>query len=104
VFGRGTSHARQNDIDTDWRTLEGRDLLILRREPPLAQDYQPYFRSIEVKAIALGGGTYHALLGTGFNYAAYRTGVLADIRARYYRIPPRLPVGRCYFFERYFAA
>lgn len=103
VFGRGTSHARQDDIDTDWRTLAGKDLLILRREPPLPQDYQPYFRSIEVKTIALGGGTYHALLGTGFNYAAYRAGVLADIRERYYRIPPRLPVGRCYFFERYFA-
>jgi 4-amino-4-deoxy-L-arabinose transferase-like glycosyltransferase len=103
VFGRGTSHARQDDIDTDWRSLSGKDLLILRREAPLAQDYQPFFRSIEVKTIALGGGTYHALLGTGFNYAAYRAGVLADIRERYYRIPPRLPVGRCYFFERYFA-
>ena len=103
VFGRGTSHARQDDIDTDWRSLAGRDLLILRREAPLPQDYQPYFSRIEVKRIALGGGSYHALLGTGFNYEAYRAGVLADIRQRYYRIPPQLPVGRCYFFERYFA-
>ena len=68
----------------------------------LAQDYQPYFRRIEVKRIPLGGGSYHAILGRGFNYAAYRAGVLADIRDRYYRIPPWLPVGRCYFFERYF--
>jgi len=102
VFGRGTSHARQNDIDTDWRSLAGKDLLILRREPPLPQDYQPYFRSIGVKRISLGGGSYHALLGTGFDYETYRTGVLTDIRDRYYRIPPRLPVGHCYFFERYF--
>jgi 4-amino-4-deoxy-L-arabinose transferase-like glycosyltransferase len=102
VFGRGTSHARQDDIDTDWRSLAGKDLLILRREPPLPQDYQPYFRSIAVKRISLGGGSYHALLGSGFNYEAYRAGVLADIRDRYYRIPPRLPVGHCYFFERYF--
>lgn len=103
VFGRGTAHARQDDIDTDWRDQEGRDMVILRREAPLAQDYQPYFRAIEVKRIALGGGSYHAVIGTGFNYQAYRAGVLADIREHYYRIPARLPVGRCYFFERYFA-
>jgi 4-amino-4-deoxy-L-arabinose transferase-like glycosyltransferase len=102
VFGRGTSHARQDDITTDWRAYAEKDLVVLRREPPLAQDYQPYFRAIETKKIPLGGGVYHALIGRGFNYEAYRAGVLADVREHYYRIPPALPVGRCYFFERYF--
>ena len=102
VFGRGTSHARQDDVTTDWRAYAGKDLVVLRREPPLEQDYQPYFRAIETKKIPLGGGVYHALIGRGFNYEAYRAGVLADVRAHYYRIPAALPVGRCYFFERYF--
>jgi hypothetical protein len=102
VFGRGTSHARQDDIDTDWRVYAGKDLVVLRREAPLPQDYQPYFRTIEVRKIALGGGSYHAILGRGFDYESYRTGVLTDIRDRFYRIPARLPVERCYFFERYF--
>jgi len=103
VFGRGTSHARQDDIDTDWRQFAGRDLLILRREAPLSQDYAPYFREFQVKRIALGGRDFHAVIGRGFDYAAYRRGVLADVRDRFYRIPPLLPQGRCYFFERYFA-
>jgi hypothetical protein len=103
VFGLGGSHARQDDIDSDWRTFAGKDFLVLRREAPLPQDYQPYFASIEVRKIALGGGTYHAVLGRGFRYEAYRTGVLAQVRGRYYRIPPALPVGGCYFFERYFS-
>jgi hypothetical protein len=102
VFGRGTSHARQADIDTDWRGYDGKDLVILRREPPLMQEYQPYFRAVEVKRIPLGSGVYHAVLGSGFDYGAYRAGVLADIRDHYYRIPARLPVGGCFFFERYF--
>jgi hypothetical protein len=102
VFGRGTSHARQDDIDTDWRSLEGKAIVILRRELPAAGEYEPYFRSLETRRYALGGGVYHALIGTGFSYAAYRDGVLTQVRERYYRIPPRLPVGRCYFFERYF--
>ena len=102
VFGRGTSHARQSDIETDWRNLAGKDMLLLRREAPPAQEYQPYFREIEIKKIPLGGGAYHALIGRGFDYEAYRRGVLADVRERYYRIPAWLPAGRCYFFERYF--
>lgn len=102
VFGRGTSHARQSDIETDWRSLAGKDILLLRRDAPRAQEYQPYFREIEMKKIALGGGAYHALIGRGFDYEAYRRGVLAAVRERYYRIPAWLPAGRCYFFERYF--
>ena len=102
VFGRGTSHARQDDIDTDWRALDGRDLVILRREPPPQGEYDPYFRRVELRRYALGAGSYYALIGSGFDYAAYRAGVLTQIRDRYYRIPARLPVGRCYFFERYF--
>lgn len=102
VFGLGTSHARQDDIASDWRGFAGKDFVILRREPPLPQDYQPYFAGIEIKKVALGAGTYHAVLGRDFNYAAYRAGVLSQVRDRYYRIPAPLPVGRCYFFERYF--
>ncbi|OFZ86683.1 MAG: hypothetical protein A2W21_00855 [Betaproteobacteria bacterium RBG_16_66_20] len=102
VFGSGTAHARQDDIDTDWRAYAGRDLLVLKREPPLPQDYQPYFRDIEIKKIPLGGGVYYAVLGRSFDYAAYRARVLVDVRERYYRIPAQLPIGRCYFFERYF--
>ena len=102
VFGRGTSHARQSDIDTDWRNLAGKDIVVLRREAPQLQDYQPYFRDIEVKRIPLGGSAYHALVGRGFNYEAYRSGALAEVRDLYYRIPAWLPAGRCYFFERYF--
>jgi 4-amino-4-deoxy-L-arabinose transferase-like glycosyltransferase len=102
VFGRGTSHARQDDIDTDWRALDGKDIVVLRRELPSIDEYLPYFRSVDTRRYALGAGSYHALVGSGFDYAAYRRGVLADVRDRYYRIPSRLPVGHCYFFERYF--
>jgi 4-amino-4-deoxy-L-arabinose transferase-like glycosyltransferase len=102
VFGVGTSHARQGDLDTDWRSLAGKDFLILRRSPPVEADYARYFRRVEVRRLALDGGSYYAILGAGFDFEAYRAGVLSDIRDRFYRIPPRLPIGRCYFFDRYF--
>jgi 4-amino-4-deoxy-L-arabinose transferase-like glycosyltransferase len=103
VFGAGSSHARQDDLATDWRRYAGQNLLVLRREAPVLADFSPYFRAVEVQRIRLGGVEFHAVLGTGFDYRAYRDGVLARVRERYYRIPAWLPVGRCYFFERYFA-
>jgi len=102
VFGAGSSHARQDDIITDWRRYAGKDLAILRREAPVMADYAPYFRALQVQRIRLRGAEFHAVLGSGFDYIAYRDRVLTTVRDRYYRVPAWLPAGHCYFFERYF--
>jgi 4-amino-4-deoxy-L-arabinose transferase-like glycosyltransferase len=101
VFGPGSSHARHDDILTDWRTYEGRDLAILTRDEPDLARYRPYFRDVQAQRFEVRGAAFHAVLGRGLNYTAYREGVLKPVRERWYRIPPRLPVGACYFFERY---
>jgi 4-amino-4-deoxy-L-arabinose transferase-like glycosyltransferase len=101
VFGAGSSHARQDDLLTDWRRYEGRDLLILRRDAPELERYRPYFRDVEAQEVPARGTRHYAVLGRGFDYAAYRAGVLKEVRERWYRIPSWLPVGGCYFFERY---
>jgi 4-amino-4-deoxy-L-arabinose transferase-like glycosyltransferase len=101
VFGTGSSHARQDDIDTDWRRFDGRDILILLRDPPDLEHYRPFFREVESRDVEARGTHHYALLGRGLDYAAYRERVLKPVRERWYRIPAWLPVGRCYFFERY---
>lgn len=102
VFGAGTSHARHDDIVTDVRRFAGRDILIVRRDPPPLQDYRPYFRSVEFRTIKVSGVTIHLVLGRGFDYFAYREGVLKTVRDRWYRIPAVLPVTGCYFCDKYF--
>ena len=103
VFGAGTSHARHDDIVTDVRRFDGRNILIVRRDPPPEQDYRPYFKSIEVRPVEVSGTTIHLVLGHGFDYKAYREGVLKQVRDRWYRIPAGLPIGRCYYCEKYFS-
>lgn len=104
VFGMASSHARHDDLLTDFRRLDGRNILVLRKNAPDDRDYRPYFRSVEYRTFALSGASFHLVLGRGFDYAAYRAGVLEHVRDRYYRIPSYLPQGRCYFCERYFSA
>jgi dolichyl-phosphate-mannose-protein mannosyltransferase len=104
VFGQGSSYARHDDILTDFRPLDGKDILILRKDPPEDPDYRPYFRSVQYEEFTLSGATFHLVLGRGFDFAAYREGVLKPVRDRLYAIPGYLPQGHCYFCERYFGA
>lgn len=104
VFGEASSHARHDDLATDFRKLAGRNIMILRKSPPTDADYKPYFSSVEYRSFELAGTTFHVVLGRNFDYSRYRDVVLSKVRDRYYAIPRYLPQGACSFCERYFAS
>jgi len=104
VFGEASSHARHDDLATDFRKLSGKNILILRKSPPSDADYKPYFATVEYRSFELSGATFHVVLGRNFNYDRYRDVVLSRMRDRYYAIPGYLPQGACSFCERYFAS
>ncbi len=102
VFGEASSHARHDDILTDFRALAGRNILILRKTAPAADEYSPYFREIEVRSFTVRGAQFYIVLGRGFDYAIYRERVLSAVRSKYYALPAWLPQQGCYFCDRYF--
>jgi hypothetical protein len=102
VFGTASSHARHDDILTDFSKFDGRNILVLRKNPPNPADYTPYFGKVEIRQFELYGAAFYLVLGQGFDYQRYRERVLRPLRDRYYRIPSYLPRGHCYFCERYF--
>ena len=102
VFGPGSSHARHDDMLTDLRKLEGRDILIVRKEVDRGQDDERYFERVERKVIEVRGARFHLTEGHGFRYTVYRDAVLDEIRRRWYQVPAWLPSGPCYFCDRYF--
>lgn len=103
VFGPGSSHARHDDLLTDFRALDAQNILIVRKSAPdLAAQYAPYFREVEVRETDVHGAKFWLVLGRVFYYAAYREGVLEPIRKHWYAIPRWLPMTGCYFCQRYF--
>jgi hypothetical protein len=102
VFGPGTSHARHDDILTDFRALDGRDILIVRRRDVAPGDYDRWFEQVKLHRIEIRGAHFHLIEGRGFRYGAYRDGVLDEVRRRHYALPGWLPGGPCYFCDRYF--
>jgi hypothetical protein len=102
VFGEGGLHARQDDILTDFRTFQGRNILILSKSAPNIQNYTPYFNHVETKTIKVREANFYLVLGYDFDYKQYREGVLSLIKDRYYKIPAWLPHATCYFCNKYF--
>lgn len=102
VFGPASSHARHDDILTDFRAIAGRDVLVLMKHPPAAGRWDPYFERVEHRTVTVRGATFHLARGVGFRYEAYRDDVLESVRAQWYAVPRWLPSGPCYFCDRYF--
>ncbi|WP_372826145.1 ArnT family glycosyltransferase [Polaromonas sp.] len=100
VFGPGNFHARQDDMLVDFSLYQGKTVRIVRMDAPPLQDYRPYFDSVQVLRYVQDGVPFYAVEGRGFNYPAYRDGVLATIYRRYYNIPVWLPMTGCPFCER----
>lgn len=102
VLGPGTSHARHDDILTDFRALDGADILVVLRREDRIGELGRYFEHATHETVSLHGAAFHLLDGRGFRYETYRDEVLDPIRRRFYAVPRWLPGDACYFCDRYF--
>lgn len=102
VFGPASSHARHDDMLTDFRRLDGRDVLVLSKKAPVLTDYTPYLRDVQVDVLTVRGAKFWRIRGHAFDFAAYHAGVLEPARRYWYAIPGWLPQQGCFFEERYF--
>ena len=101
VFGEGSVHGRADDKITDFKNLNGKNILILKRSKSSLEYYKVFFEKTERKTIEKNNIRYELLLGQGFKYEVYRENILKKVNQDYYNIPDWLPVGACGFKEKY---
>ncbi len=81
VFGPGTSHARHDDILTDFRALDGRDILVVGARRPTARSTTSRTSSaLSPSRIEVRGVLFHLIEGYGLRYPVYRDQVLDEMR------------------------
>jgi len=95
VFGHGSYHGRQMEINTDWSKYKDKGIAILSKSKDVTQ-YAKYFRSFTHVILPFKKTQYHLGLGIGFKYDVYDQTVLEPIRKEFYNIPDGLPLGSCY--------
>jgi 4-amino-4-deoxy-L-arabinose transferase-like glycosyltransferase len=95
VFAK-TIFGRNQDLLTDFRTLDGRDMVIVpfdaRADQVLAK---ALFDSYEIVTIRTERQSYEMILGRGFSYASYRKGWILPVITGLYDQSP-FPFGACY--------
>jgi hypothetical protein len=101
VFGVGRFHARQDDMLVDFSRYQGKTVRILKTDQPEPAAFAPYFEKVEVLDFMQDGVRFYVVEGSGFNYPAYRQGVLGAAFSQFYNIPAWLPMTGCPFCERY---
>ncbi len=87
VIGIGSHHGRQDDLLTDFRTLDGRNLMFFTHRTGYEDMARGWFDVLETRDITVRGAKFKLLLGQGFRYEAYRESVLKPAAARFYVMP-----------------
>jgi len=104
MLAEGSGYSRQFDRDTDFRALDGRDILVLGKRPLPSGDLERYFTAVDYREVVVRGARFFLARGEGFRYTAYRDAVLVRVRDRFYARPAWLPSVGCFFCDRYFPA
>ena len=103
VLGPGSYHGRQDDLLTDMRTLDGRDIMVLCDTDARVARTRQWFAHAEVKELSLRGARFWIVMGHDFQFTDYRETVIVPFVAPYYRMPAWLAVWSkpSFFLERY---
>ncbi|MCW8901240.1 MAG: glycosyltransferase family 39 protein [Gammaproteobacteria bacterium] len=101
VFDKASFHAREDERLTDYKSLDGKNILIFKRTALNLDKLKRYFAHAERKSFKVREATYELLIGQEFNYQLYHKEILQKINKDFYAIPDWLPVGQCEFKEKY---
>ncbi|MBS1959091.1 MAG: glycosyltransferase family 39 protein [Bdellovibrionales bacterium] len=94
VMGTGSRFGRAYDFTSDWKNLNGKNIMMLARGEWSAHDWSRFFEATEAKWIEQNGVRYWISKGIGFKYAMYRDEVLKRAYDEFYPSFLRLPT-RC---------
>ncbi|HBD7469949.1 TPA: glycosyltransferase family 39 protein [Legionella pneumophila] len=97
VFGLGSYHARQDDIEFDFSSIKGKNIRTLTTKEPKIDYYQPFFKSVKKNSFRIGKVQYWLIDGYQFNYEEYENKILQLIIKKYYQFPGWLTQVKCEF-------
>lgn len=101
VFHDDSSFGRQDDKVTDYRSLDGKNMIIVSTLT-IKDDYTIYFDQMQYDTIIIKDNAFNLAVGQRFKYDVYKKHFLQKVLKKFYAIPDYLPVGECFFYDKYF--
>jgi hypothetical protein len=97
-----SKYGRLDDKLVDVRDLKDKEVDILFKSKPDKTKLNSVFSKVEVETILALGVEFFVAKCSGFNYDSYKRNYLDIEKEKFYTIPKCLPVGKCYFLDRYY--
>jgi hypothetical protein len=97
-----SKYGRMDDKLLDVRTLSNKDITLFNKKPIKEKQLEQVCKSYDIEKIEIEKANFYKATCKKFNYDSYKTNYLDIQNEKFYNIPDWLPVGDCYFKDRYY--
>ncbi len=93
---------RLDDKLLDIRTLDKKDIYLFDNHKIKTRELSGVCSEVSIEEFDVEGAKFHMAKCENFNFENYKKEYLALQKERFYTIPKWLPIGKCYFLDRYY--
>ncbi|MCW8894445.1 MAG: glycosyltransferase family 39 protein [Sulfurimonas sp.] len=97
-----SKYGRMDDKLLDVRTLSDKNIIFFNKKPINERELKQVCGSFKVKKTEIAKADFYIATCKKFDYEKYKTFYLDVQKEKFYNIPDWLPVGECYFNDRYY--
>jgi len=97
-----SKYGRLDDKLLDVRTLSDKDITFFNKKPINEKKLKQVCKSYSIEKTEIAKANFYLATCKEFDYEKYKTFYLDVQKKKFYNIPDWLPVGECYFNDRYY--
>lgn len=102
VLFNNSKYGRMDDKLLDVRELKDKDITLFNKRAINTKQLEEVCKEVSVDKINIQDANFYLATCKEFNYDNYKASYLDVQHEKYYNIPDWLPIGECYFKERYY--
>ena len=102
VLFNTSKYGRLSDKLFDVRTIDNKDITLFNKSPINSNKLKQVCKHYTLEEIEIEKINFYKATCKEFKYNEYRTNYLDIQNEKFYNIPKWLPIGECYFKERYY--
>jgi hypothetical protein len=97
-----SKYGRLDDKLVDIRMLQNQTINIFFKNKPNIANLKNIFQKVKINSIQISNQIYYIANCQNLIYENYKNNYIAIQKEKFYNIPSWLPIGDCYFYDRYY--
>ncbi len=102
VLFNTSKYGRMDDALLDVRTLSNENITLFNKKPIKEAQLKKVCKSYNIEKVKIANANFYKATCNKFNFDSYKKNYLDIQNKKFYDIPDWLPIGECYFKDRYY--